>query len=460
MKKLIILLFIPLVSFGQTAITDDNIHDAVVLWEYNQTDAEAEYGHISNWDTSNVTNMSYLFFDLQDFNEDIGNWDVSNVTDMSYMFYFAIHFDQDISDWNVSNVTNMKGMFRFAMNFMNGYFDLEGMNNWDVSNVTNMQEMFSNMTYFGLNLSSWDVSNVTDMSFMFANCNASWAGFGFLSEWDVSNVTSMVGMFYDSDGYFNTSYLGNWDVSNVTNMASMFGESQIENISNLGLENWDVSNVTNMAGMFANTAVRGNNLENWDVSNVTNMNGMFYNALLFGVDIIIGTGEQYVMDLGLWDISNVTDMNYMFYYDEDPGIYYGLSTTNYDKILMGWAQQDVQQGVSFNNSFINYCEGESARQYLIDNFNWVIGDGGLDCSELSINENLFSNIELYPNPSSDHININVNSELEAIVFDLLGKELLRENILGKLDISSLEKGTYILNLIDGVYTSTHKIIKE
>ena len=164
--------------------------------------------------------------------------------------------------------------------------------------------------------------------------------------------------------------------------------------------------------MFAETGVFGNNLENWDVSNVTNMQEMFYNAPAFGMDININNGEQYVMDLGLWNISNVTNMNYMFYYVQDPGTYWGLSTTNYDKILIGWAQQDVQQDVLFNNSFINYCEGEDARQYLIDNFNWVINDDGLDCSELSINENLFSNIELYPNPSSDYISVNIDSELE------------------------------------------------
>ena len=225
-----------------------------------------------------------------------------------------------------------------------------------------------------------------------------------------------------------------------------------------GLENWDVSSVTDMSYMFANSGISGN-LENWDVSNVTTMAGMFYNAPVFGMDIDIN-GEELVMDLGLWDISNVTEMNYMFYYDEDPGIYYGLSTTNYDKILMGWAQQDVQQDIFFTNSFINYCEGESARQYLIDNFNWVIGDGGLDCSELSINEELFFDIELYPNPSSYYININIDSELEAVVFDLLGKELIRENINGRIDISPLEKGTYILNLSNGINTSTHKIIKE
>ena len=40
------------------------------------------------------------------------------------------------------------------------------------------------------------------------------------------------------------------------------------------------------------------------------------------------------------------------------------------------------------------------------------------------------------------------------------KELIRENISSRLDIRTLEKGTYILNLKDGVNTSTHKIIKE
>jgi surface protein len=32
---------------------------------------------------------------------------VSNVTDMSYMFYNAKAFNQDISKWDVSNVTDM-----------------------------------------------------------------------------------------------------------------------------------------------------------------------------------------------------------------------------------------------------------------------------------------------------------------------------------------------------------------
>jgi len=80
---------------------------------------------------------------------------------------------------------------------------------------------------------------------------------------------------------------------------------------------------------------------------------------------------------------------------------------------------------------------------------------------MGIEDNTLANISLYPNPTTDLIFIEgANTELEAIVFDLLGKELIRENINGRLDISCLEKGTYIINLTDGVNTSTHKIIKE
>ena len=80
---------------------------------------------------------------------------------------------------------------------------------------------------------------------------------------------------------------------------------------------------------------------------------------------------------------------------------------------------------------------------------------------LGIDDNTLANISLYPNPSSDLVFIKgANTELEAVVFDLLGKQVMREFITDKLDISCLEKGTYIINLTDGINTSSHKIIKN
>ncbi|EOA06936.1 Hypothetical protein, predicted transmembrane protein, DUF285 family [Mycoplasma yeatsii 13926] len=84
---------------------------------------------IEKWDTSNITDMSYMFTTSENFNQDISNWDVSNVTNMSNMFLFAKKFNQDISSWNVSNVTDMSGMFASAENFD------QNISNWDVKKV-------------------------------------------------------------------------------------------------------------------------------------------------------------------------------------------------------------------------------------------------------------------------------------------------------------------------------------
>ena len=57
------------------------------------------------WDVSLVTDMSNLFSDAAEFNQDISAWDVSNVYRMEEMFEDAISFNQNLSGWNVNNVT-------------------------------------------------------------------------------------------------------------------------------------------------------------------------------------------------------------------------------------------------------------------------------------------------------------------------------------------------------------------
>ena len=60
-----------------SVMDDSSIRDAVAAWLADATAAEATYGHISTWDTSGVTDMSELFIDAHDFNEDIGAWDTT-----------------------------------------------------------------------------------------------------------------------------------------------------------------------------------------------------------------------------------------------------------------------------------------------------------------------------------------------------------------------------------------------
>ncbi|NCD07633.1 MAG: BspA family leucine-rich repeat surface protein, partial [Spirochaetia bacterium] len=79
-------------------------------------------GGISDWDVSNVTNMSYMFYGANLFNQNISSWDTSSVTNMSYMFYGASLFNQDLSSWDVSNVTNHDSMFENSGIASNSYY--------------------------------------------------------------------------------------------------------------------------------------------------------------------------------------------------------------------------------------------------------------------------------------------------------------------------------------------------
>ena len=62
---------------------DSSIRTAVPKWLDNPTVAEAEYGHISTWETSGVTDMSFLFCASS-----IG-WCVDDGVDMSHTFHFT-----------------------------------------------------------------------------------------------------------------------------------------------------------------------------------------------------------------------------------------------------------------------------------------------------------------------------------------------------------------------------------
>jgi hypothetical protein len=133
-------------------------------------------------DVSKIDNMEELFWQFDEFNGDISQWDVSNVEDMSCMFQESA-FSGDISHWNTKNVHYMNAMF--SSSEFNG-----DISQWDVSNVEDMKFMFCESNFNG-DISHWNVSKVFDMSYMFKKSSFK----GDISSWDISNVNLAFCMF-------------------------------------------------------------------------------------------------------------------------------------------------------------------------------------------------------------------------------------------------------------------------
>ncbi len=209
-------------------LDNTSIVTAKNLWFSDQAAAEAQYGLIGEWNTTDVTNLQFLFYDQTTFNEDISAWDVSNVQVMFLLFYGATSFNQDISSWDVSSATSMQSMF------MNTPFN-QDIGGWNVSNVTNMSNMFSNNTSFNQDISGWDVSNVTDTNAMF---NGATSFNQDISSWDVSNVTKTKRMFKNASS-FNQD-LSTWDVTGLEFLSAFHnGAGEMFDNSALSTTNYD-----------------------------------------------------------------------------------------------------------------------------------------------------------------------------------------------------------------------------
>ncbi|MCS4116057.1 surface protein [Salinibacter ruber] len=261
-----------------------------------------------------------------------GTPDLSGVTSLRSMFEDATSFNGDIGDWDVSSVKDMESMFLRASSFN------QDIGPWDVSSVTDMGLMFGGADSFNGDIGDWDVSNVTDMSRMFNDASSFDQD---ISSWETGSVTNMALMFNDASS-FNQD-IGSWDVSSVRDMSRMFSS----------------------AGSFNNGDSSG--IGTWDVSNVTDMEGMFSRA------------DSFNQDIGQWDVTSVDDSDP----DLDDSLEgfidgSGLSVENYDALLIGWAELDLTDGLSFGAEGVQYStEAEAARRSIVEKEGWTISDGGL-----------------------------------------------------------------------------------
>lgn len=245
----------------------------------------SDFSPIKNWDTSNVTNFYGTFTNCSSLSNLIyfKNWNTSSATTMYFMFGTGYSVEiqytnvDALSDWNTSNVEDMSSMFQRSTSLVS----LEGLQSWDTSKVKYMSFIFAGATSLTnlAGLENWDVSKVEDFSSGFAT-DTSLSDISALANWNVASLENMNQMFGGNTGdvmsISSLEPLRNWNVGGVTNMYQLFRLQQ--SIANLdALEDWDVKNVENMEYTFVScislTDVSG--INDWDVRNVSSFTRMF-----------------------------------------------------------------------------------------------------------------------------------------------------------------------------------------
>jgi len=283
---------------------------------------------------------------------DISNWGTLNIT-TDRAFDYCSNLTITATDAPIITTTSFYSMFRNC-----DALTTEDFSSWDTTTVTNMLEVFSTSNSFNGNVSNWVHSGVTNVVSFF---NGTSFNNNSISSWDVSGVTnfgqSIDGMFNNSP--FNNDSINNWTIntSSSVTMGGMFRGTPF----NQDISGWDVSRVTNMRNMFQSNSVFNQPIGAWDVSNVTLMNDMFYNS------------DAFNQDISSWDISQVTSFsNFMV-------LATGLSTANYDALLIAWdAQGAMSYSGTVNFGGSKYTAGgaaEAARTSLISKWGGII-DGG------------------------------------------------------------------------------------
>ena len=268
--------------------------------------------------TDKVKNVSRMFYNDSALTTIVGldTWDTSNVTDMSYIFasftnpttdnhkpqgleYTGSLKALDLSGWKTSNVTNMACMFTGQDHLET----LKGLSNWNTSKVTNMAQMFHGLSKLQDgslgDLSKWDTSNVTDMTYMFAVMSLQ-TDLSFVNGWKTGMVTDMSYMFA-KDEKLQKLDLSNWDVSSVGlketeqnySFGAMFsGDTALTSVGDIS--HWRTDNVHDTRQMFyGTTSLKNIDLSGWNTGKLQIAEGMFWNS-----------GAQYI-NLDHWDFSNI-----------------------------------------------------------------------------------------------------------------------------------------------------------
>lgn len=175
----------------------------------------------------------------------------------------------DISDWDTSRVTDMSWMF-------NGCISLTGrcdISKWDMSNNKSLNLTFANTSFSEFNLPTTGYGKLENCAGLFNNCTALTKVTGY--ENIVGNQTNSVNSVFGScRSLSGTVDCSNWATNNVTNFSMVF--YNCSNLTEINISGWNFSNSQGHYSLFENCS----NLKTIYMDNIIKPdNGLTYGFL-------------------------------------------------------------------------------------------------------------------------------------------------------------------------------------
>ena len=281
---------------------------------------------LSNFDTSNVSNMEKMFYGISSLEslQLSPSFKSNNLKNTSYMFYECSKLKSlDLTSFQSSKLIDMEYMFANCSSLENIQFS----SSFDTSNVKYMKYIFNNCSKLkSLDLSSFNTNKVTSMERVFAQCS-SLENIIFSNNFGVKEANSTEYMFYecsklksldltsfqsskliDMEYMFskcssleNINFSSSFDTSKVKFIKYIFNECS--NLKSLDLSSFNTNNVTSMERVFAQCSSLENIIfsNNFGVKEANSTEYMFYEC-----------SKLKSLDLTSFQSSKLKNMEYMF----------------------------------------------------------------------------------------------------------------------------------------------------
>tara|TARA_B110000967_G_scaffold203505_1_gene244286 strand:- start:152 stop:883 length:732 start_codon:yes stop_codon:yes gene_type:complete len=164
-------------------------------------------------------------------------------------------------------------------------------------------------------------------------------------------------------------------------------------------------------------------------------------------------------------LSGIQSMEKVYSLDAEIGNFLGTITYNYAESEMNGLAHAASMYVydSSSSAWSEYQDTDSAELTVTSTFMTPLQINKVTVgapNSLSVDEVMAKGIKIYPNPSSNVINVDFSGDLQLTLFNVLG-QLVLSTSSKTINISNLDQGTYVLSAKDSNNNiNNFKIIKQ